>query len=113
MQLVDAAPTQDSTPVRYLHLCADLRMLCWPLAMAASRTSPAVHYTHHLAHAACICQLTTDEADSVDGGAGVGGDDFGGGDGGGGSPEAAGANDGFLKMLTEAIDGWILPGNPG
>ena len=88
-------------------------MLCRPLAKKARRTPPAVHYTHHLAHAACICQFTTDEADSVDGGAGVGGYDFGGGDGGGGSPEAAGANDWFLKILTEAIDGWILPSNPG
>lgn len=113
MLLVVAAPTQDSTSVRYLHLCADLPMLCRPLAKKASRTPPAVHYTHHLAHASCDCQIADDETDSADGAGGADGYDFGGGDDGGGSPDAAGAADAFLKMLTEGIDGWILPDHPG
>ena len=41
MLLVVAAPIQDTTSVRYLHVCADLPMLWWPLAKRASRTRPA------------------------------------------------------------------------
>ena len=41
MLLVVAAPIQDTTSVRYLHVCADLPMLWWPLAKRASRNRPA------------------------------------------------------------------------
>ena len=113
MLLVVASPTQDSTSVRYLHLCADLPMLCRPLAKKASRTSPAVHSARHLGHASCDCQVADAEPDSVDGAGAVDGYDFGLGNAGGGSPDAAGAAEGFLRMLTEAIDGWSLPDHPG
>ena len=41
MLLVVAAPIQDTTSVRYLHVCADFPMLWWPLAKRASRNRPA------------------------------------------------------------------------
>ena len=54
-------------------------MLCRPLAKKASRTPPAGHYTHHLAHASCDRQVADDATDSADGAGGVDGYDFGGG----------------------------------
>ena len=113
VSLVVAAPTQDSTSVRYIHLGADLPMLCRPLAKKARRTPPAVHYTHHLAHASCDRQIADDETDRADGAGGADGCDFGGCDDGGGAPDAAGAADGVLKMLMGGIDGWILPDHQG